>query len=154
MMETFQGLRITLPSPILIWSESEGNWLSFFNCHSSIRPAKSMPSKEGSRVDWREESWGIIVLEAGELNGVIDMLLLMSFRHWGESERENFSYSFLKNDKPFHFTLKICRELLARARCKLVHDSEKTEKRPSPTRLCCQDGEYFCNKKIFCLKLL
>ena len=73
-------------------------------------------------------------LGAGELTDVIDMLLLMSFRHWGESERENFSYSILKNDKSFQITWKICRELLARARCKLVwqvgvHDSTKKLKK-------------------------
>ena len=68
-------LGFTLPSPKLIWFESEGNWLSFFNCHSSIRPAKAIPSKEGSRVDWMEESWGINVLDE-QVNDVKDMLLL------------------------------------------------------------------------------
>lgn len=67
---------VTVPSmPALRCSDSCGKRLSFFNCHSSTRPAKSRPSTEGNNVDWIEDI-GIVVLEIGEV--ITERLAFMS----------------------------------------------------------------------------
>lgn len=68
----------SIPSPILIWSKREGNWLSLSSFHSNIRPARSIPSNKGTNVDCMDASDWIIVFNASH-HGSPERLLFPSF---------------------------------------------------------------------------